>query len=108
MERSYNRVELKGNVGQEPKISQVNGVNVIRFTFATNETFKDKKGEWKDETTWHNIVAWSGKGLPEFDQIQKGSHLSLSGRIKNGKYKTSTGEERVFTEIVAYKISMEQ
>lgn len=108
MEKSYNKVELRGNVGQDPKITEINGINAIRFSMATNESYKDKKGEWKEETTWHNIVAWSGKGMPEFDQIQKGSRLSLSGKIRNGRYKTATGEERPFSEILALKIALDE
>ena len=45
MEKSLNKVELKGNVGQEPKIMRVeNGGSVIRFSLATHETFKTKSG----------------------------------------------------------------
>ena len=74
MEQSVNRVELKGNVGQEPKIMRVeNGGSVVRFSLATHETFKTKSGELKEETTWHNVVAWSVKGMPDFEKIRKGS-----------------------------------
>ena len=73
MEKSLNRVELKGNVGQDPKIMRVeNGGSVIRFSLATHETFKTKSGELKEETTWHNVVAWSVKGMPDFNRIRKG------------------------------------
>ena len=106
MTNSINRAELRGNVGQDPKITQVNELSVARFRMATNETYKDKKGELKEETIWHNIVAWGGKGIPEFKEIKKGVNLSVTGKIRNGKYKTESGEDRYFSEILANKIEV--
>ncbi len=105
MENSVNRVELKGNVGQEPKIMKVeNGGSVVRFSLATHETFRTKSGEFKEETTWHNVVAWATKGMPDFEKIKKGTFLELLGKIRYVKYKNQAGEDRVITEILALKI----
>ena len=105
MEQSVNRVELKGNVGQEPKIMRVeNGGSVVRFSWATHETFKTKSGELKEETTWHNVVAWSVKGMPDFEKIRKGTFIELVGKIRYAKYKNQAGEDRMITEILALKI----
>ena len=56
------------------------------------------------ETTWHNIVAWSRKGMPDFEAIRKGTFLALEGKIRYVKYTNATGEEKNLTEIVAQKI----
>lgn len=105
MEKSLNRVELKGNVGQDPKIMRVeNGGSVIRFSLATHETFKTKSGELKEETTWHNVVAWSVKGMPDFSRIKKGVFIELVGKIRYVKFTNQAGEEKTLTEILALKI----
>lgn len=104
--KSINRVELRGNVGHDPKVNELDQASVARFTMATNETYRDKKGELKEETIWHNIVVWSGKGIPEFREIRKGVNISVIGKIRNGKYKSNTGEERYFSEILAQKIEI--
>lgn len=105
MEKSLNKVELKGNVGQEPKIMKIeNGGSVIRFSLATHETFKTKNGELKEETTWHNVAAWSAKGMPDFNRIRKGTFIELTGKIRYVKYKTQSGEDRMITEILALKM----
>jgi len=105
MEKSINRVELRGNVGFDPRINSLeDGVQVMRLSLATNEAFKNKKGEWQEETVWHNIVAWAGKGMPEFSSIKKGNTLSVTGRIKPVQYQTKTGVERQTYEIVALSI----
>lgn len=100
-----NKVELKGNVGRDPRIVTLeNGSAVARFPLATHQTYKDRKGEWREETAWHNIVAWSVKGMPDFTRIRKGAFIELTGKIQYVKYRNPAGEERFMTEIVALKM----
>ncbi len=107
MKRTFiNRVELKGHVGHDPKITDVGNSQVARFSIATNETFKDKKGEIKEETTWHNITAWSGRNIDDFSLIRKGLLVSVIGRIRNVRYTSSSGDERQFMEILASKVTV--
>lgn len=105
MEKSLNRVELKGNVGQDPKIVNVeNGGIMAKFSVATHETYKTKGGDWKEETTWHTVVAWSNKTMPDFDRIKKGTFIEVVGKLRYAKYKAHTGEERNIAEIMATRI----
>ena len=48
---SLNRVELKGRVGQDPKITQVGDSSIARFSIATSEIYKDRSGNLREETT---------------------------------------------------------
>jgi|SRR5574344_11691 single-strand DNA-binding protein len=105
MEKSLNKVELRGHVGQDPKIMTLdNGSQLTRFTLATNENYRTRDNEWKEETMWHNIAAWSSKSMPEFERIKKGMFIELVGKIRYVKYKSKEGDDRVFTEIMALKI----
>ncbi len=105
MEKSLNRVELKGHVGVDPRvISSEEGVQMIRLSLATNESFKNRKGEWQEETVWHNVVAWSGKNMPDFSTIKKGAMLSVVGRIRPVQYVTKAGTERHTYEVVAFNL----
>ena len=107
MEKTLNRVELKGYVGADPKITQMEGgASIIRFSVATHEAYKGKDGVYKEETTWHNVAAWSSKGLPEFSNIKKGVFVEVIGKLRYFKYVTKTGEERFSSEIVALKMSL--
>lgn len=107
MENWVNKVELRGNVGFDPKlISLEDGGSFIRFSLATNETFKNRKGELHEETVWHSIIAWNGKNIPDFSQIKKGSYLHVSGRIKPVQYQTKNGTERHTYEIIAVSIKL--
>ena len=105
MEKSVNRVELKGRVGQDARIIRLeNGGMVARFTLATNELVKNRDESYREETTWHNVVAWSKKGMPDFAGIRKGTYLSLEGKLRYSKYTNANGEDKSVTEIVAQKI----
>jgi single-strand DNA-binding protein len=109
MQKSLNKVELRGNVGFDPKInSYEEGGELMRLSLATNETYKNRKGEFVQETVWHNIVAWSGRSMPEFSKIKKGDLLEISGRIRPVQYVTKAGVERHTYEIVATSVRTEQ
>lgn len=103
---SLNRVELKGRVGQDPKITKTGNSSLARFSLATSEIFKDRSGNLHEETTWHNVAVWSGRNIEDFDQIKKGATVWLVGRIRNTKYTNSDGEERFFAEVVASRLSV--
>ncbi len=107
MEKSINRVELKGNVGFDPRITQLEeGISVMKLSLATNESYRNRKGEWQEETVWHNVVAFSGKGMPDFSLIKKGSLLYVTGRIKPVQYQTKSGVEKQTYEIVAVNLKL--
>ena len=56
---ALNKVLLIGNVGRDPEIRHLEGgASVASFSLATTERFKDRSGETREITEWHNIVAW--------------------------------------------------
>ncbi len=105
MQKSLNRVELRGHVGHDPKVTKMeNGGVLVRFNLATNEVYKDREGKYCENTVWHSVTAWSIKGMPDFEKIKKGVYLEVTGKIKYAKYTNKEGEEKNITEIVALKI----
>lgn len=107
IDRSINRIELRGNVGTTPRVNVVGETKVIRFSLATNEVFKDRSGAIREETTWHNIVAWAGKGMPDFSDIKKGTCVAVNGRVRNVRYTNSEGEDKYFNEVLANRLHIE-
>lgn len=103
---SLNRVELRGRIGQDPKITEAGGSKVARFSVATSEIYKDRSGALQEETTWHNVSVWNGKNVADFAQLKKGTMVSVFGRIRISKYTSVDGDERYFTEIVANSVSL--
>ena len=100
-----NRIELRGNVGNV-RISAVGGSQVARFSLATNFMYKTKDGEAVVETTWHNIVAWAGKGMPDFSAIVKGAPLYVAGRLRTSRFTGNDGTEKTVYEVIASKVEV--
>ncbi|MBN8677729.1 MAG: single-stranded DNA-binding protein [Chitinophagales bacterium] len=96
-----NKVTLIGNLGGDPEIRTLeNGTPVGRFSLATNESYKDKDGNWQTLTEWHNIVVW--RELAErAKSLKKGSTVYVEGKISYRKYTDKDGVEKSLTDIVA-------
>jgi single-strand DNA-binding protein len=100
-----NHVQLIGNVGQEPTITNLeSGKKVVRFSLATNEYYKDDKGEKQTETNWHTVVAW-GKTAEIIEKfVSKGKELGVTWKLKTQIYTTDDGNKRYVTEVEANEI----
>ena len=103
MAGSVNKVILIGNLGKDPKISNLNsGDRAVSFTLATSDSWKDKNtGERKERTEWHNIVVYNeniGRVVEQY--CKKGTKVYLEGQIQTRKYNDNSGAEKYITEIV--------
>lgn len=106
MPKSVNKVILVGNVGKDPEIKYTpSGVALARFTLATNESFKDKNGEWQDRTEWHQVTAWQRLAEIVGEHVQKGSKLYIEGKLQTSSWEDrNSGDRKYRTEIVARDI----
>jgi len=100
-----NKVQLIGNVGNEPEITNLDsGKKVAKFSIATNEFYKNSNGEKQQDTQWHNIVAW-GKIAEIIEKyVGKGKEVAIEGKLTSRSYETKEGEKRYVTEVVANEI----
>ncbi len=100
-----NKVQLIGNVGNEPEMTVLDsGKKVIRFSMATNENFKKANGEKSKVTDWHNVVAW-GKTAEIIERYAaKGKQIAVEGKLSTRSYETSDGEKRYITEVVVNEV----
>ncbi len=101
-----NKVELKGNVGNI-RVQDIGDKQFAKISLATNHIYKDKDNNAVVETTWHNIIAWPGKYIPEnLNDIKIGMNLYVIGRLKIQRYTGSDGIERQGIEILAKSIEI--
>lgn len=100
-----NHVQLIGNVGQEPTITNLeSGKKIARFSLATNEYYKDGKGEKQTDTNWHTVVAW-GKTAEIIEKyVNKGKEVGIVGKLKTRSYEAEDGNQRYVTEVEANEI----
>src|ERR1035437_3388141 len=73
---------LIGRLGQnaEAKNAQNNRYFVV-LNIATQESWKNDKGDYESRTEWHRVYAWSN--LSKFARtLQKGQLISLEGTLR--------------------------
>ena len=100
-----NKVQLIGNVGNEPEITNLeSGKKVAKFSIATNEFYKNSNGEKEQNTQWHNVVAWGKIAEIVEKYVGKGKEVALEGELTSRSYETNEGEKRYVTEVVANEI----
>ena len=96
-----NRVTLVGYLGADPEIRTLaNGTMVARLNLATSESYKDRNGQWQEETQWHTVVLWRHLAERAQQQLRKGSLVYLEGKLSHRKYEDKQGNPRRATEVV--------
>jgi single-strand DNA-binding protein len=103
MAGSVNKVILIGNLGKDPEVRRLNsGDQVVNFSVATSETWRDKNsGERKERTEWHNVVIFNenlGKVAEQY--CKKGTKVYLEGQLQTRKWQDQSGNDRYTTEVV--------
>ena len=103
MAGSVNKVILVGNLGKDPESRTFqNGGEVVSFSVATSENWKDRNsGERKEKTEWHNVSIFS-EGLARVAKsyLRKGSKVYLEGQLETRKWQDQSGNDRYTTDVV--------
>ena len=104
MARSVNKVQLIGNVGQEPEFRTVGatGARFATFSLATSESSRNKAtGESFERTDWHRIAVFNENLVRVIEQyVRKGSKLYIEGRLQTRSWEDNQGQRRYMTEVV--------
>ncbi|SIT05471.1 single-strand binding protein [Zobellia uliginosa] len=102
-----NKVQLIGNLGQDPEIVNMdNGNKLAKFSIATTETYKNAQGERVDDTQWHNVVAWGKTAEIVENYLIKGKQVAVEGKLTHRSYETKEGEKRYITEVRCNELLM--
>lgn len=102
-----NKVQLIGNLGQDPEIvTMENGTKLAKFSLATTESYKNAKGEKVDDTQWHNIVAWGKTAEIVENYLTKGKQVAVEGKLTHRSYETKEGDKRYITEVRCNELLM--
>lgn len=96
-----NKVTLIGRLGADSEVRRLeSGATVAKLRLATNESYKDKEGNWQDKTEWHSVIAW--RLLAErAEKFKKGALLYIEGKLTTRKWQDKDGNDRYTTEVVA-------
>jgi len=95
-----NKVQLIGNIGQQPDIKTFdNGRKMARLSLVTNERRKNAAGELITEATWHTLTVWGNTVRIVEDYVNKGREILIEGKLVNRSYVDKDGNKRYTTEI---------
>src|SRR3990167_11072308 len=98
--RSWNRVELIGNLTRDPELRYTpNGAAVCTIGLATNRTFMTD-GEKREEVDFHRLVAWNKLAELCNQLLKKGTKVFVSGRLQTRSWEGQDGVQKQTTEIV--------
>jgi single-strand DNA-binding protein len=98
---SENSVTLVGNLTKDPELRYTpSGAGVANFGLAVNRRYQ-QNGEWQEQVSFFNIVAWAELGENAAASLSKGMRVIVTGRLEQRSYETKEGEKRSVTEIRA-------
>ena len=101
MNNLRNSVRLTGFLGNDPEVKVLaNNRKLVRMSIATDESYKNEKGEKVKETQWHYVNVWGKTADIAEKYLHKGSEVSIEGRLSNRSYVDKDGVKRYTTEIV--------
>lgn len=102
-----NKVQLIGHIGNTPEIVNLeSGKKLAKLTIATNDSYKNAKGEKVQDTQWHNLVAW-GKTAEIIEKyVHKGNEVAIEGKLTSRTYDDKDGNKRFITEVVINELLM--
>jgi single-strand DNA-binding protein len=105
---SLNKVILIGNLGKDPEVINFdNGTKKMTVSLATTERYRDRDGNWQEQTEWHNLVSWGTLAQDIADKRRnyvKGDQMYVEGRIRSRQYVDNQNVTRHITEIIVDKM----
>lgn len=109
MKTMHNTVTLSGHLGSAIELTQLSsGKRVARVAIATNEYYRDKEGNTKKETQWHNLVAWDDTAERMQRYLAKGTFVIIHGKLVHRPYLDRNGNTQYFSEVLVREFTRQK
>jgi single-strand DNA-binding protein len=103
MAKGVNKVIIVGNLTRDPELEETRtGTPVCKFGVATNESWKDKEGEWQERVEYHNITVFGKRGENCKKYLSKGRQVYVEGKLK-----TSSWTHKKYDDVKMYRTEVE-
>ena len=107
MSNLRNKVQLIGRVGNTPEVIQLeSGKKLVKFSMATNDSYKNANGDKVEDTQWHNLIVWNNLTNVVEQYVKKGDELAIEGKLTNKSYDDKEGNKRYVSEIIVNELLM--
>ncbi len=84
------KMQVIGRLGKDCVVNTVNGKNVINFTVAHSEKFKDSQGTLQEKTTWVDCAYWTDRTAVA-PYLQKGTQVYVEGQPEAKSFQRNDG-----------------
>ena len=107
MNKGLNKVQLIGNLGNDPEIRYMpNGNAVANLSIATSESWKDQQGQQQERTEWHRVTMYRRLAEVAGEYLKKGDQIYVEGKLQTRKWQDQQGQDRYTTEIIVSEMQM--
>jgi single-strand DNA-binding protein len=104
--KNINKVLLYGRLTSEPEAKTTSSVPLTTFSVATNYSWRDSSGSWKEGVDYHNVVAWRDVADRVIKSFHKGDLIVVEGKLQPRKWETKAGEVRRSVEVIAASVCL--
>lgn len=102
-----NKVILIGRLSRNPEIRYLpSGMQVTSFTLVVNRNYKDRDGNWQEESYFFDIETFGNLAERTGGSLSKGYQVLVEGSLRQDKWETSSGEKRSKVKVVADRVSV--
>lgn len=84
------KMQVIGRLGKDCTVNTVNGKNVMNFTVAHSEKYKDSQGTLQEKTTWVDCAYWSDRTAVA-QYLQKGTQVFVEGQPEARSFQRNDG-----------------
>lgn len=96
-----NRQEVAGFIGKPIELRYMpSGDAVLDVSVATTNSWKDKNGEWHDDTEWHNCIFYRQLAEDAATALKKGGAVYVVGRTFTREWEAKDKSKRKRKEII--------
>lgn len=100
-----NNITIIGNLTNEPELRFTHsGTAMLTGSIADNRRYQ-VNGEWQEETSYVNFVAWRDLAENAAASLSKGMRVVVSGRLQQRSYEDKDGNKRSAFDIVVDDIA---
>lgn len=96
-----NSITLIGNLGQDPEMKRLDNGNVLTtISLATNDVYRNNKGDKITDTQWHNCIAWGKTAEVMQNLLKKGKEVAVRGKLIYRNWEDKNGIKRYTPQVV--------
>jgi len=106
MAANLNKVFLIGRLVADPQLQHTaNGTPFTRFRIAVNRPYRDKNGNWQEDTLFIDVVVWGEAADRAVSRFNKGTRILVEGSLRQSTWETESGEKRSRIEVRAERVA---